>query len=761
MSLLPKLRIRGKLLLTFLILLIPVLILTDLLWINSIRPMLMENNIRGQQRLSQTAVTQISAFINEKTGKLSLAAQDIDILGKNIESAQIKMQALLRLESSLDEVSLIDADGQELTKINHNRKFSDKELTNIKASQKFEAVTYRYGLNYIGPVYFSKENAPMVTIAVPLTMPNDILEREKIIKLNPSLKEAEGGSIIGILSAEFNLSKLFLAVSNNKTGKDEYLYILDENNRIISHPNSELIKNKQDVSSVDIIKEHKKADEKILAEQGAHSSDLFTTHQGLSETGVDVLATYKQIPFLSWGVVIEQPIAQVFASFNKVIEFALVLFISGLIVTVLVSLWLSHLFTRPIRLLQKGAEIIGTGRLDYRLNIPTHDEVEQVGISFNSMAANLKSAFTKLEQDKNIISGERNKLAVTLESIADGVIVVDLNQNIVIFNKAAQSLTGLKAEDAIGQAIGQIIQVYDNNNLLPADIYCPISTGTFEGVIFVKQSLRLLGRKESYVNLTAGQIREGINVNIGCILTLHDITEGKQLEHMKLDFVSMAAHELRTPLTNILGYTETLSEELKDKLDDKEKVFLERSLISAKQLNALVANLLNISKIENKKLSISPQPIDWVKNISSLVNNFYPEAKEKGLLLRFNTPTHPLPMAFVDPLQINEVLNNLINNAFNYTKEGGMIEVSTGISGDRIITEVKDNGIGIPEEALPHLFTKFFRVAGALDRSSNSKGTGLGLYISKTIVEAHKGKIWVQSKVNQGSSFGFSIPIAK
>lgn len=364
----------------------------------------------------------------------------------------------------------------------------------------------------------------------------------------------------------------------------------------------------------------------------------------------------------------------------------------------------------------------------------------------------------KVEQRTLELKAERNKIAVTLASIVDAVIAVDLNHNITIFNKAAEKLTGYELRYVLGKPINQIIKLFDNTTELNPDIFCPISTNTFEGIIFGKEGLKLIGLngKETYVNLLAGQIKEGKRTNLGCILTLYDVSKEKQLEEMKIDFVSMAAHELRTPLTSIKGYLYVFLRDYKSSLDSKQNTLLSRVNISTQRLVALVENLLNVTRIEKGSLNLTLGTVDWIENIEEIISEIIDQAKDKKIELTFIKPEQSFNV-MVDKFRINEVLMNLLANAISYTDIEGKITVWVEKAGNEVITHVKDSGQGIPKEALPHLFTKFFRVSGILEQGS--KGTGLGLFIAKSIVEMHKGKIWVESEFGKGSTFSFSLPL--
>jgi len=403
----------------------------------------------------------------------------------------------------------------------------------------------------------------------------------------------------------------------------------------------------------------------------------------------------------------------------------------------------------PIRQLQNSLQNIGS------------KDFEGIGGpfgSFNTIVSDLRSTIESLKQDKNMESADKDKFEVVLSGISDAIIAVDPDQKVLIFNSAAQNLTGYMVTEVLGQHIGKVIRVFDRNEeLLPFD-YCPInSNDSEEGAVFTKRNLKIVAKnKEFFANLVAGKIKEGTGINLGCILALHDNTEERRLEEMKLDFVSMAAHELRTPLTSLRGYLSILIKENKDTLKPDEFTFLTRADISAQQLGALVDNLLNVSRIENHRLTISIEPVDMIQLIQQTIEQFMERAKEKNIALGFKKDDSPLPKVLIDKLRMGEVLNNLLSNAIAYTKDGGKITVWTERKDDLVVTHVQDTGEGIPKESLPHLFTKFFRISGRLEQTT--KGTGLGLYISKEIIQMHHGEIWAESEAGVGSTFSFSLP---
>lgn len=433
--------------------------------------------------------------------------------------------------------------------------------------------------------------------------------------------------------------------------------------------------------------------------------------------------------------------------------------------------------TFALRIILEGIRRIEGGDLSYRIPLHSDDEFGNIAKFLNTATAKVEITQKSIEQkvrertqqlaiandqlttDKITISAERNKLAVIIGGITDAVIVVDLNRNIIIFNHAAQYLTGYIRDEVMGRRIDDVIQFYDKETKVSPEDYCPIHHDTFEGIIYSKSALKMVGKKGAYVSLITGKITEGEQNNLGCILTVHDISKEKELETIKFDFVSMVAHELRTPITTIQGYLSVFRSENLTKFDNEQNLFLDKINTATNQLGKLTEDILNASNIERGIFQVSTQPTNWANLLHQIILNFESKASEKHIKLTLNEPSSHLPLVMADALKITEVLNNLISNAIKYTSSGGSIDVSTEIKNNFVITHIKDTGQGIPSEAIPHLFTKFFRAWGKLEMSSS--GTGLGLYITKNIVEAHHGTIWVESIPNKGSTFSFSLPIQK
>ena len=365
--------------------------------------------------------------------------------------------------------------------------------------------------------------------------------------------------------------------------------------------------------------------------------------------------------------------------------------------------------------------------------------------------------YLSVKRDREVISAERNKLAVTIDSITDGVLALNLEGRVIMTNPTAETQLGLKKEVIIGKRIDEVLSLQEDQQKIPFESLLPKGRLEEDTVLLRKENIQLVSssQKKLYVSLTSSAIKEGLEVGLGAIITIHDTTKERELEEMRLDFVSMAAHELRTPLTSIKGYLSVFIKENASKFNAEQNTFLTRINNATNQLSSLTENLLNVSRIEKGTLTANLTPLDWAITAQQIVDQFQERAKENNLTLTFEKPQN-IPQISADKVRITEVLSNLLANAVSYTPPKGQIVVQITNQGDQVVTNVKDTGRGIPKEAIPHLFTKFFRVFGALEEGS--KGTGLGLYISKAIIDLHHGKIWVQSEPGEGSTFSFSIP---
>ena len=385
-------------------------------------------------------------------------------------------------------------------------------------------------------------------------------------------------------------------------------------------------------------------------------------------------------------------------------------------------------------------------------------EVQRLeGLTREELEERTKKILYELEQMRAIsISGiadhtvelvaERDLLESILYNATDGVFALDRSGNIVAFNKAMENLTGFSVEEVEGKSVEEYIRLFDETVPLDVSLYCAMP-GSSEKKAYASSKLTIVGRNggRKFVRMIGTTIQEGREINIGCVVTLTDITKDIELETMKLDFVSIAAHELRTPLTAMRGYLSLLTDELSEKIDPTFAEYLEKSRLSADRLHILIENLLNISRIEKGTLSMNFEKHNWIEVVTTAVEELSSKAELGGVSLTVEKPSKKLPPIYADITTIIEVLSNLLDNSIRYTKDGGNVKVTFEVKDDQVLTHVIDSGIGIPQASIPHIFKKFYRVSTTVLRAGE-KGTGLGLFISKSIIDMHGGKIWVESE---------------
>jgi two-component system phosphate regulon sensor histidine kinase PhoR len=406
-----------------------------------------------------------------------------------------------------------------------------------------------------------------------------------------------------------------------------------------------------------------------------------------------------------------------------------------LIVTVVVSFIFSLVFSSRMKRVMQFAQRAAAGDFTPLQRPAARDEVADLGDAVGGMVS-------QLGQTIHTLTDERNQSAAILSSMVEGVAVVGSDERILYCNQAFEQILELPQGSSQGkklvEALRQAELVSAVRQVLPGgdEVTGEVEVGTV--------------RRRSF-SVTAAPVRAAGASS--AVLVLHDITELRRLERVRRDFVANVSHEFKTPLTAIQGFAETL---LGGALDDKanRKRFVEIIREQAQRLTRLTDDLLKLSRIEAGRLDLESRPVSVAALVNGCVESARLKAESKGLHITVELP-EDIPCIRGDAVQLGEVLQNLVDNALQYTPPGGHIDVSAYSNGHEVIFTVADTGIGIPESDLERIFERFYRVDAA--RSREAGGTGLGLSIARHIVDAHGGRIWVESAVGQGSRFRFSI----
>lgn len=360
---------------------------------------------------------------------------------------------------------------------------------------------------------------------------------------------------------------------------------------------------------------------------------------------------------------------------------------------------------------------------------------------------------------------DKSKIEAILESMGDGVFVVDLHKKLILINNSAKKLIRLGKKDVLGRFYGDIFRLEDEEeNPINYEIDCPIQQAISEIRSILRDDLKIqtISGKKIAIALYAAPVLDSKGDITGGIAVLRDITHEKEMERMKYEFVSIATHELSTPIAAIEGTLSMILDEGMGRVDEKAKDLLKNAYEGSRRLSRLVKDLLNVSKIEEGKMTMDIKEISLEEVIEGVISELSLVAEKSNLYLRYPHPNQKIPKVEADPIRIREVLTNLISNAIKFTEKGGItveVKVSSIRNQKSVVVSVSDTGIGISSEYLPYLFQKFHQVDTSATR--RAQGTGLGLYICKSIVEMHGGKIWAESKLGQGSKFSFTLPVAK
>lgn len=366
-------------------------------------------------------------------------------------------------------------------------------------------------------------------------------------------------------------------------------------------------------------------------------------------------------------------------------------------------------------------------------------------------------------------AGKTQEEAV-LTAIPDGVYAVDMNRNLVLFNKAAQEMTNWAEKDALGLKCQTVMNLKKEDDTSVCEQDCPaLAVWNTGGAIFRNDTCFAHKKSKKRIQLSSSYapIKDFAGKVVGAICVFRDITKEKEVERLRNEFVSTASHELRTPITATEGYLSIVGDSGMIKIDEKGKEYISKAKGTLMNMSKLIQNLLAVTKIEEGRLETNITNFSIHDLAKEVVDIFKKQADEKGIkleLIESKTLSAKNKKAIgrslnvhADREMIREVINNLVENAIKFTGKGG-VTVSIDYDKEFATINVEDTGIGMPPEAQKHLFEKFYRVDNTATREVG--GTGLGLYITRSIIETFGGRIWVESKERDGSKFHFTVPLA-
>ena len=690
-------------------------------------------------QLGATAAAEIESFILQQLGFLDYVGiiyHPESPVQKKVADAILE-NVLYKSEHFVD-ISIVDKEGFERARKNRILVIAPEDLRDLKDTASYRAAREQ-GI-FVGPVY-SREG-------------------RIFFDLGRKLVDARG-DFVGAVFAQVDAKVMPLVMENISriAGPSGRVYIVDETGKVIAHPDISYILAERNLADLPLV-------QKIIARSAeAHISTIYT-----NETGREVLGSARPMTIkffdqrsresfrINWFVITEQPVDVVFGEAEKAKWFAVMISFVVIVLAGILAIFFAGIVSRPIEALHTAALEFGKGNLNYRAVVDTEDEIGVLARSFNIMAQTISESIVSMKKEEEIISAERNKLSVILSGITNAVIAVDLSGGIILFNKAAEALLGLKTQEVFGKTIWQTIKLFEGDRELTVDEYCPPQKdSSYEGPVFSRNDLKIISPngESHYINLISGHIHEGLSINLRCIITIQDITREFAMEKTKREFVSVAAHQLRTPLTGINWALESLAS---DVVVVAHKKVIKGALETVHHMSELVNGLLDVSRVEEGRFGAKLERQSIIPVLKKVFSVFQEAARKNNIEFKTDVPTS-LPLLDFDEYKIEMVLNNLLDNAIRYTPPEGKVTVSVMQREEDIVFSIEDTGIGISESETERMFTKFFRSPRA--QSVFTDGSGLGLYIAKNIVEQHSGKLWFESKENEGTKFYLSLPVPK
>lgn len=420
-----------------------------------------------------------------------------------------------------------------------------------------------------------------------------------------------------------------------------------------------------------------------------------------------------------------------------------VVFAAGLSATaaLLIGFVLARHFVKPLTAMTAVAESMSSGNYDQRLPTSRNDEIGTLAKALNRMA---ESCRERMET----ATTERNKLAVILSGLTEGVVAINEDERVLHLNEAAERLLSAPQKGSLGRPIWEITRVREVSQVLGAALRDKTE---------IQRTLQITTREKiRFIEMHASPLYGGQGTLVGAVAVLRDVSELHRLETVRRDFIANASHELKTPITAIRGLVETL-------IDDKELDYAkrERFLFKIKEqslrLSSIVTDLLTLSRLESESNEITKVALDLREVVLASAKTFVAMGQDRGIVVETQVPDAPVAV-LGDEEALCQVVSNLLDNAIKYTPQGGRVWARLYLQGAEAVIEVQDTGVGIEPKDCERIFERFYRVDKA--RSRELGGTGLGLSIVKHIAISHGGRVTVESTPGAGSTFRVFLPLA-
>jgi signal transduction histidine kinase len=735
-----------------------------------------------QREKALTAAVRIEQFLRDIESQLGWTAlphvaQGIDAM----ENRRLDFLKLLRQAPAVTEVTHLDGQGRERLMISRLAMDRVDAMTDFSKDPRF--VEARKGKTWFGPVYFRKETEPYMAISI------------------PEARDRPGATVVDV-----NLKFIWDVVSRIRIGQKGIAYVVDEKGYLVAHPDISLVLRKVDLSGLPQVKD---------ALAAGPEAEWREVPEARDSGGEPVLSAYARVPQTGWRVFVEEPSSAVFAPLYDAILRTIFLLLAGVVISVFASLFLARRMVDPVRALQAGAVKIGAGDLNARIDVRTGDELEDLAGRFNTMTEQLRESYADLEKKVQTRTAELRETLEQQTATSDVLKVISGSPTDVmpVFGAIVRSARDLgQASNAYafrydGERLHYITSTDDRREVLDslaAASPFPADDASLSGrVVRARRPLQISdiaiepGYNPRWRSVgTRGRLlgvpmlREGVPVGVltvawpepgevpekfvrvlqtfadQAVIAVENVRlfneiqeKGRQLEvanKHKSDFLANMSHELRTPLNAIIGFSEVMLSGMAGNMPEKQKEFIGDIRDSGKHLLALINDILDLSKIEAGRMELDVARFDLPAAMSNAMTLVRGRAERHGIRLASDISSE-VGAYDGDERKFKQIVLNLLTNAVKFTPEGGTVTLGARQANGAYVFSVSDTGVGIAPEDQGAIFEEFRQVGKDYDRKA--EGTGLGLALTKRLVELHGGRIAVESVVGRGSKFTFTLPL--
>jgi len=600
----------------------------------------------------------------------------------------------------------------------------------------------------------------------------------------PVMANEQSNKVVGVVIGEVDSSSIFEALTNVLSPQ---IYIYNQDNKLIASNQT----TNQFLNSEYILGPVFQQNNSFILSQteSPNGQEMLVVH--VSEVG------YKEFSGHNWFLLLANPTAEAFAPAVAASWSIAIYTIPAVVVIIIIVLVLILYFIiRPLRKITIAVKGITEGDLESKVDVKTNDEIGLLAKGFNSMVEKLVESRNKLEervraktieldnnlqkiekQNQSLLDNRRailnilsdieqekdkteglakdlQKFKLAVDEASDHIVITDPEGIILYGNRAVEKITGYKVKDVLGKKAG-------------VAWHTPMPTEFYEKMWKTIKEDKRVFTGELQNRRKGGEVYEA-QISISPVLNRHgdisffvgierDITREKQVDKAKTEFVSLASHQLRTPLSAINWYTEMLLDGDAGKINKEQKQYLEEIYHGNQRMVELVNALLNVSRLELGTFMVEPEAVDIREIAAAAISEIMPQINTKQIkfIKKF---TNDIPQIMLDKKLIHILFQNFLSNAVKYTPEKGQITLEIKKPDNKcLLVAIKDNGYGIPESQRDRIFTKLFRADNV--REKDAEGTGLGLYLAKSIIVNAGGTVWFESEENKGTTFFFTIPL--